>query len=277
MTHIKSISYYQNKTVFITGGASGLGFEMAKQLSASGAKAIALFDVADASENAAELHLARSASHASLNASAYQVDTTNNEQVKAVFTQAVNDLGVADIIIHCAGINRAGVFNEQDASDFELVTRVNLFGSRNVAAASFPILKQSQGRYLIIASLAGIVPNYGYSAYAASKFATLSLAEILRYEWLPEGVSVSMACPPEIPTPLVEEEVKVSHTLTKKLKHIAGVVDLDKACFYILHKTAKGKFKIIPGFKAKIVALNQAYFPGLNRWIVDWIIRRHTT
>lgn len=261
------ISYYSNKTVFITGGTSGIGLEMGKQLASSGANVV-LFGRKNLENVVEEIPT-------NLNETlSIFMETTDKTIVEKAFSEAVEKVGLPDIVIHSAGIGRCITFNEMSQDDFEKVFQVNVFGSRNVAEIAFNYLKQTKGQILFIASLAGIVTNYGYSAYSGSKFATLALAGVLQSEWKPFGIAVSVACPPEIDTPLVEKERKESPKVAKILKKFAGNLKLEYACRTMLKGLSKKKYMIIPGFKAKFVAISQGIFPSVNQFISDTIIAR---
>lgn len=82
---------------------------------------------------------------------------------------------------------------------------VNLIGSRNFSAAVLPLMTPG-AQLALIASLAGLVPNYGYAAYSASKFGVVGLAGCLRLEYRPKGIDVCVVCPPGVETPMVTEE-----------------------------------------------------------------------
>lgn len=273
--------HYRGKTVFITGGASGLGQSLALAVVRAGASAVALFDL-NSAEQSLELitQVSKGVKVAQTDGSSAQcqsfaLNTTDAAAVKKAFAEAAADVGTPDLVFHCAGILRAGQVAEQDPAQFEQVSKVNVFGSHHVAQAAFPWLKQSQGQFVLIASMAGLVANYGYSSYACSKFATVGLGEILRYEWKPEGIGVTLVCPPEFPTPLLEQERDEAHPLTIELKMIAGVIRLEDCTKAIIKGVAKRKFLIIPSARAKLIAWSQRCFPSLNRMIADQVIARY--
>ncbi|KXX69391.1 SDR family NAD(P)-dependent oxidoreductase [Flammeovirga sp. SJP92] len=264
--------YYNNKNVFITGGTSGIGLEMGKQLSYFGANVI-LFGRKNF-ENA--INTVSSVGNGNKIHTIF-METTDLNSVQSGFDEGKEIIGNPDIVIHSAGIGRCVPFSEFSQEEFEQVNNVNLFGSRNVAEVALHYLKETKGQLMFIVSLAGIVTNYGYSAYCASKYATLGLAGVLRSEWQPLGISVTAACPPEITTPLVEKERIESPEVAKLLKNFAGNLPLDYACRYMLKGLSKRKYMVIPGFKAKFVALTQRLAPSINNYISDLIIARHTT
>ncbi len=264
-------AYYVGKTIYITGGASGIGAELSQQLLRFAPKTIVLLDLASNVATLAE-QLGNGSSTVCLGV---QADTTNEQSVSGAFAQAASQAGAPDIVIHCAGINKAALFMAQSSADFNKVMDVNFVGTTHVARAAHPYLLESQGHFAIIASLAGITPNYGYSAYAASKAATIMFGQALRTEWQQEGITISVICPPEIPTPLVTQERGEAHPLTTQLKLIVGVVPLSSACEKMLAQIAKRKFMIIISWRARATAWVQGAAPMVNQLVTDSIIRRY--
>jgi short-subunit dehydrogenase len=157
------------------------------------------------------------------------------------------------------------------AEDFTRVVNINLIGSRNFAAAVLPHMK-SGSRLAFVASLAGLISNYSYAAYNASKFGVVGLAGAIRMDCVARGIEVSVICPPEVKTPMVEEELKTMDPITNELKQVAGTLELDTACDEILAGLQKGDFYIIPGFRARMVWRLNRWFPGLLRRKTEKII-----
>ncbi|MEM8593935.1 MAG: SDR family NAD(P)-dependent oxidoreductase [Pseudomonadota bacterium] len=145
-------------------------------------------------------------------------------------------------------------------------------GGENVAEVSFDYLKRNKGQFMLLAAVSGLIPNHSYSAYAASKFASVGLVEVLRYEWKPFCVDVKLACPPTVMTPMVEQELKESPKESQVLKAFSGYLDIEFACRYMLHGLSKRSFYIVPGFKIKAVLWLQRLFPSINRFIADRVI-----
>jgi len=132
---------------------------------------------------------------------------------------------------------------------------------------------------VLVASLAGLVGNYGYAAYNASKFGVVGLASALRIECKPRGIDVTVVCPPEVVTPMVLEERKTASPVSMATKDFAGVVELDELCNDILLGASRGKWMIVTGFKARLTRFLARMFPGLMNRITDRMVadalRRH--
>lgn len=245
-----TINYHKLKwkQIFITGGASGIGLHLAKIFARSGAN-IAIFDIRISEEAKNELLQARQ--HSQQKVAFHTVDVTDSDAVVGEVLKASEVIGKPDLALNVAGIQLAKTFDQLTAQEFERVISINLFGSRNFASAILPLMSTG-GQLAFVASLAGLVPNYTYAAYCASKFGVVALAGVLRQEYLNQGIAVSVICPPEISTPMVIEELKTMHPVTKNLKELAGNISLKQACDEIITGLQKRKSLIIPGFRARL-------------------------
>lgn len=266
------------QTIYITGAGSGIGQEVARRYAKQGAH-LALFDL-KFSDSAKANVLGEMQSKAQ-NIGFYEADVTQFETLQGTINEAAEEIGLPDLALHCAGIQNAGTFAGYSRQDFEKVVSVNLFGSRNFAEACLPLLQQNTGRggnkgkLVFVASLAGLVGNYGYAAYCASKFAVVGLAQTLRMELKPEGITVQVICPPEVDTPMVHDEHKTIHPVTKKLKYMAGALTLDQAVNDIVKGLRSNRFYIIPGRLARLTYWLSKLLPtSLSNLLADDMIKK---
>ena len=197
----------------------------------------------------------------------------NAERMLTVAREAAAALGRIDIAINSAGVHYAAEFEKISEEQFRRVVEINLFGSRNFAAAVAPHLQRGS-QLALVASLAGIVSNYGYAAYNASKFGVVGLAGALRIEYRARDIYVSVICPPEIDTPMVKMERLQAPPVTMKLKEFAGAVDIDVAMREILAGLRRRQFMVIPGAKARLTRRLAGMFPALLQRITDSIVRK---
>lgn len=260
----------QPNTLFVSGGMSGLGKALAAAYLRRGAN-VAIFDLAIDEKVLQDLERLRQ--HDSQQVLAYQANVTDFDTLAQSAQQAVDAVGGPDLAINCAGIQRAAPFEQLPRDMFELAVQVNLFGSRNFAAAVLPHM-QSGARLALVSSMAGFTANYSYASYCASKFAVVGLGKVLRLELKPRGIEVSLICPPEVDTPMVVEESKSMHPVSRTLKDLAGSLSLEQAITGILAGLDAGRGVIIPGAKAKLTYFANRYLPDfIMNSVVDSVVR----
>lgn len=172
------------QVVVVTGAARGLGAELARQLTARGAR-LALLGL-----ERAELERVRDALPGS---ASWEVDVTDAAALARVTAEVVEHFGRVDVVIANAGIAAGGSLLEADAASYDLVLEVNLLGSIRTVRAFLPALVSSRGYVLQVASLAAMVPVPLMSAYCASKSGVEAFARALRTELLSHGVRVGVA------------------------------------------------------------------------------------
>jgi NAD(P)-dependent dehydrogenase (short-subunit alcohol dehydrogenase family) len=258
-------------TFFVSGGGSGIGRHLAKTMAARGAS-VAVFDLKVPDEVMAEIEAARRSTDQRVSVS--EVDVRDPVALASAAAAAVADIGPPALAINSAGVSINDLFAVSRAEDFEKTIGVNLIGSRNFAAAILPHMTAG-ARLGLIASLAGITGGYTYAGYASSKAGVIGLAKVLRLEYAPEGIGVSVICPPEIMTPMVEAYATTMHPATRALKDVAGTLPIDVACQEMLAILAKGRFMVIPGRKARRTARIARYLPDrVTQAITDRIVRR---
>lgn len=257
-------------TFFVTGGMSGLGKALASEYLKRGSD-VAIFDLRVDEEVLQELENCKQSGSQKI--VAYPASVTDLDALLYAVEQAVLAIGQPELAVNCAGIQRAEPFEQLSGEYFEQVVQVNLFGSRNFAEAILSRMRQGS-RLALVSSMAGFTANYSYAAYSASKFAVVGLGKVLRLEYKPRGIHVSLICPPEVDTPMVVDEQKNMHPVSRKLKSLGGSLSIEEAIAGILAGLDAGRGVIIPGGKARLAYLCNRYLPDfiMNR-VVDGIVR----
>jgi len=242
-------------TAYITGASSGIGLRLAQLLEARGDRVVG-FDRTPRSD------------------ATIAVDVRDADAVEAAFAVAAERVGPPTLVINCAGIQLGKAFVDLTAEEFTRVVEINLLGSRHVAAAALRRLGPG-GQLVLVASLAGLVANYGYAAYCASKWGVVGLAEVLRLECRPRGIAVSCVCPPEVETPMVDEERRTELPATRALKNLAGTLELEPAADAILAGIDRREFLIIPSLRARGARNLVRFLPArLSHAISDRVVAR---
>jgi NAD(P)-dependent dehydrogenase (short-subunit alcohol dehydrogenase family) len=191
----------EGKVAFITGGASGAGFGMAKTFSRAGMKVV-IADVRQDSLDSAMAQLDHSSVHA------IHLDVTD----RAAFAQAANEtervFGKVHVVCNNAGINLFVPIEDVTYNDWDWIVGVNLGGVINGITTFIPYLrKHDEGGHIVnTASMAGFLPSARTVAYTATKFGVRGLTEALRCSLYKYNIGVSVFCPGLINSAIYESE-----------------------------------------------------------------------
>ena len=189
------------RSIFITGGASGIGLAAARRFTREG-WTVGIGDIDEAG-------MARVA--AELGAFTAPLDVRDRGQWGAALDGFVAHAGKLDVLLSNAGIARYGMFEEVTPEESDLQVDINVKGVVNGAYAGLPHLKVSKGRLVNVASVAGIVGSPGLATYSATKHAVRGLSEALDAEWTRHGVAVTCVMPFFVETPILDAGSKGSN------------------------------------------------------------------
>lgn len=190
----------QDKIVFITGAASGIGAATAHAFAQQGC-ALVLADL-DAEGLAVTAGWVQEAGARS---DSFTLDVSNAKQFNAVAEEVRDTIGVPHILVNNAGIGAHGSFLNTPMDAVRRVIDINLYGVYNGCHAFLPMMLEGRDpRHLVnIASLASISPMPNMSAYAASKYAVDGLTEVLAMELVDSNIDITCVHPGIINTPIV--------------------------------------------------------------------------
>ena len=260
----------------VSGAGSGLGLGLAIRLLRRGHR-LSLIDLGF--DDNARQQLA-DASSTEDQWQAYPLDIRDTQALKQAVSNGASAFGPVALAINCAGIILNRRFTDTTPEDFARVVDINLNGSMYFAKAVLPHM-QAGSRLGLIASMAGLVSNYAYAAYGASKFGVVGLATPLRYEYEPLGIGISCICPPEVRTPMVVAERQDGDPVSLQLKDIAGSMEAPQAIDSIIQELDAGCWMIIPGIRSRLTAGFARHCPALFHFFMQRIIRhllqRHPT
>ena len=182
------------KTILITGGASGIGRQMALRLARAGGNVV-IWDIHQGNLDKVVAEL-RSAGDGEPRG--YLCDVSDREQVYAVAEKVKADVGAVDILINNAGVVSGHRFLDLPDDKIERTFKVNTLGLFWVTKAFLPhMVERNAGHVVNIASSAGFVGVSKLTDYAASKWAAVGFDESLRVELrrIAPGVRTTVICP----------------------------------------------------------------------------------
>lgn len=201
----------------ITGGSSGIGLAIAKDLVKRGCKTLTLVARNESKLQEAKKALEEDAASLSIkiSISTISVDVTDSEKIREVAAElSSSNSGPPTMLFNVAGTAVAKSFLDLDYKEFEKLMNINYLGSAYTTKAFLPYMISSSqttaGKLpraiVFTSSQAGQIGVYGFTAYSASKFALRGLAEALHMEVMRDNVSVQLAFPPDTETPGFELE-----------------------------------------------------------------------
>lgn len=222
-----------DKTIIVTGAASGIGQATVRRLVADGARVV-LADCDDLSSLVGELRAAGGV------VTACRVDVTKIDQVEAMVRDAQAAYGRIDGLVNCAGIVVSKFLEDTTEEDWDRQLGVNLKGVFLCCRAMIPVMRKDGGGTIVnIGSDLGMVGGPMTPAYCASKGGVLQLTRALAVDHAIDGIRVNCVCPGPVetamlreidvtvPDPAVERQRVIDSTLLKRVgqpKELAGVI-----------------------------------------------------
>lgn len=189
-----------NRKVLITGGASGFGLDIAREMISAGAK-VALVD------NSAS-NLALAIKELGSNSISVETDVRNQAELITAVERVNKEFKGLDTLVISAGVIHIKPMNEVSEADWDLTLDVNLKGAFfAIQAASKYLIDSGRGRIVAISSDAGKRGYAQVQAYCASKFGLIGLIESSAIELAPSQVTVNCVCPVGVPTTGMGQQV----------------------------------------------------------------------
>lgn len=190
-----------NRTVLITGGASGIGFGVAKYLGTQGHRII----ISDINLQAARKAVTE-LSAMEVDAIAFELDVGDPTQIASLPVK-ISPLSV-DVLINNAGIQHVAKLEDFPAEKWQQLINIMLVGPALLSKAFLPGMRERDfGRIINIGSLHSLVASPFKSAYVAAKHGLLGFAKTLALETGDCNVTVNTLCPAYVKTPLVEQQI----------------------------------------------------------------------
>lgn len=229
--------------MMITGAGSGLGREIALRWAREGWQ-LGLCDLNESGlrETLQRVRAAGGEGFVQL------CDVRDYTQLVAMAQACEQQLGGIDVLVNNAGVASGGFFSDLTLEDWDWQLSVNLMGVVKGCKAFLPLLQQSRGRIINIASMAALMQGPGMSNYNVAKAGVVALSESLLVELRDADIDVHVVCPSFFQTNLLDSfrgpttamKAQVAKLLESSPISAADIAD------YIYARVAEGQFMILP-------------------------------
>ena len=203
-------------SILITGSSSGFGRLGAEHYARLGAKVFATMRNLPRKEATELESLAKSDK---LDITVLEIDITNDDQVKAGVTAALEAAGgKLDVLINNAGMSIAGPIEAQDMAATQMIFDTNVYGAQRMAQAVLSSMRANKSGYIFnVTSQLGRVIIPGFGQYSPTKFALEAMSEQMAYEVAPHGIDVTIIQPGGYPTKIWYNQNAPSAALKSRL------------------------------------------------------------
>ena len=221
----------QDRSLIVTGGSKGIGRGIAQAFAREGAKVLLAARQADAGILAAQ-EIADAGGQASF----FQADVSNSDDVEAMVKAAVDRHGGIDILCSNAGIFPSASLEEMSEDEWDKVNSVNLKGSFLAVKACLPELKKSdQGRVILTSSITGPITGYpGWSHYGATKAGQLGFMRTAAIELAKHNITINAIMPGNILTEGLDDVGEDYLRTMEKSIPMGKLGDLDDIAYAML-------------------------------------------
>ncbi len=213
-----------NKTIIISGGATGIGRASAELFAIHGATVI----ICDRNEEEGN-NTAAAISQNGHSCIFFKLDITSEDQVKKIVFKIHQLYKKIDGLFNNAGIDLIAPIMETKAEDWDKVMAVNLKGAFLMAKHVVPIMKARNGGVILnTSSIGGLAGWANYSAYCASKGGLIALTKQMAVELADYKIRVNCICPGSTLTPMVERILSKENDPEAARKAIASLHPLGR-------------------------------------------------
>jgi short-subunit dehydrogenase len=182
------------KSALVTGGSAGIGLALARMLRDEGHELTLVARRPEPLAAAAE----------ELGAEAVSANLADVDECARVVAAHAERFGGMDVLVNSAGLGIGGSFAQQETKAIALQLDVNLRATLIVTREALPLLRESKGWVVTLASIAGTIPTPGLLVYGATKAALISFTNSLNREEDDHGVRATAICPAFVATKMTE-------------------------------------------------------------------------
>ncbi|MEP6902864.1 MAG: SDR family oxidoreductase [Actinomycetota bacterium] len=242
----------KDKIIFVTGGANGIGKGLCERFHQEGAKKIIVTDIDfETAEKVA----------GSVGGQAFNLDVSDENQVKAVVGDVLSEFGRIDLVCSNAGIGGGEGSLEVENDVWQKIYEINVLSHVYLARAVFPsMLERGAGYFLITSSAAGLLTHPTAAPYAVTKHAAVALAENLSIEYDERGIKISCLCPQGVKTNLIASAEGEPENFL-----MAEAITVEECAAAVVKGLESENFLILPHPEVANYIVNKA--ENYNRWL----------
>jgi 3-dehydrosphinganine reductase len=241
---------FGGRHALITGGSAGIGAAVARAFLDAGGAGVTLVARDPARLDATAQELRRE--HPAATVRTLALDVADEPAVAAGMGGELDEQP-ADLVVTSAGVAHAARFLDTDPETFRRLAAVNHLGTVWAIRAALPHLKGREGAHVaLVASTAAIEGIYAYAAYAPTKAAVMSLAQVLRAELKTMNIGVTLLLPPNTDTEQLAREIEQLPDEMRAVHATSKVLSPQRVAGELLDGIAAGRFEVMPGLDNRI-------------------------
>ncbi|UNK21313.1 SDR family oxidoreductase [Paenibacillus sp. N3/727] len=259
------------RTTIVTGGASGIGRAICKQLAEKNVYVI----ITDISAQQGE-ELASEIISQGGQARFIFMNVTDANEVQSVIHEVFEEFGRLDYVFNNAGISMYGEFYHMGLEDWNKIVNINLWGVIYGTRAAYSIMKkQGFGHIVNTASVAGLGPTPMVTAYATTKHAIVGFTTSLHYEAETYGIKVTTICPGHVDTAIYDNGHAINLDKNKINRSVKQrkMMSAETFAAYALKRIEKNVPLICPLPFRKTMDVFFQLFPNAHRKMMRMVCR----
>jgi short-subunit dehydrogenase len=255
-----------NKRVILTGASSGIGWQLAKQLAAAGAKLCVTARRAD------RLAILKSEIETTGGVCEFVTGDITEANVRQMLIETANEKwGGIDIVINNAGIGAMGRFDEATPQRLKQIFDVNFFAAAELIRESIPLLRR--GDAPIIVNISSVLGHRGVplkSEYCASKFAIHGFSDSIRAELARDGIDVLLVSPSTTDSEFFDASIEDNTNENWKKR---GAMSPELVAAKTVKAIRKNRHEIILTHGGRLLVWADRLLPGIANRILAWTNR----
>jgi short-subunit dehydrogenase len=253
----------RDQVAIVTGAASGIGRELARQLSVAGCR-LALIDIDEAGLNSLQQELTEVVS-------LHKTDVGDENAVRLMVDDVVRLHDRISILINNAGVSISAPFEKTSADDYQRLIGTNFWGAVYLCRYALPFLKREREACIVnVLSDFALLGFPNKTAYCSSKAALLGFSNALYTELYDTSVRVSIVIPPAVDTNLVRKGVAYDETKRRSEVEFIGRNAMPAATVArkMIEGIRRGDFRIRIGLTVRVLDVLCRWFPTMTHFFV---------